>query len=273
MAKEQTTKDDKKEDHQSYWDKIRSFDMSRTPFWISVLWQLILTIIPFVLIWVFLGADFHNSSFNKYDDLGNNHAGWLALIMVGYLIWAWGGQTLTFFLKWQKADSFTFTLTFSIIFFALVMNGCWLIEIDPTKMSNSVKIVVRFLICLFSAIPAMLIGVLITNFARNYTYKTEDEDEAILQAYRSGEAIPTKEQFRIQRAEQTRIKREKELAELEEFKADLDRRLLTDFDKSKKVLKKENKDLKKKEKLDAKEMKQRLKYEEKMKKKNPEKDS
>lgn len=234
----------------SYWNKIREFNLTRTRFGWLVLWQLIETIIPFILVWVFVGPELKKyHAFNHYNDLLNPHAGFLALICLAILLWAWTIQIVSFFYRWQNADSFTFTLIFSLVFFTLIMNGCWLVD---SKLNLSVQIIIRFLIGLFIAIGGLFLGVLVTSFARNYRYKVEEDEETLLLAYQNGEPIPTKAQLRLVRAQKNHEIREAQAKELDEFKKQLDAKLLDAFN---------NKTIDKHEiKLEAKEARKRERF-------------
>ncbi len=238
----------------SYWNKIREFNLTRTRFGWLVLWQLIETIIPFILVWIFLGAELKKyHAFNHYHDLFNPHAGFLTLICLAILLWAWTIQIVSFFYRWQNADSFTFTLIFSLVFFTLIMNGCWLVN---SKLNLSVQIIIRFLIGLFVAIGSLFIGVLITSFARNYRYKVEEDEEALLLAYQKGEPIPTKAELRLVRAQKNHEIREAQAKELDEFKTQLDAKLLNAFNnKTSDETKFEAKEAKKRERFAKKQAK------------------
>ncbi|WP_031543185.1 DxFTY motif-containing membrane protein [Mesoplasma photuris] len=234
----------------NYWDRMRHFSTSRTNFWISLLFQLIATIIPFILLWIFIGADYKIYDFSLYGKLPNPYDGYVALILIGYVLWSLLITTITFFLKWQKADGFTFTVALVFVGFSVIMNGSWIN--DLAGLNQGMKIFIRFLIAIACGFIGIFIGVIITTYARNFNYKIEEDDQKILIAYRNGEEIPSRKQLQIKRAEKAHEKRLKEQEELEEFKKELDLKLIEAFNEKEK----EKQDFRK-SKLDAKEQKQR----------------
>lgn len=261
---------DKDYENKSYWERVRDFNLSRTPFWISILWELVATIGPWLAIWLTIGPDFAGKGFNFFEgDLiqgwSDNGIGFVALISCMYLIWAMGIATLTWALKWQKSDTFTYTLAFAVVGFMIIMNGCWMYDWTNggKKENQGVRVIVDFIICLFSMLFAMFVGVIITTFARNQNYKVEEEDEAILLAYQRGEEVPTKKQLRLERARINKEKREAEAKELDLLKASIDAKIEQDFIEEQKkreeemdLTKEQKRELKKKRKAEAK--KQRM---------------
>jgi len=135
------------------------------------------------------------------------------------------------------------------------MNGCWLVN---SKLNLSVQIIIRFLIGLFVAIGSLFVGVLITSFARNYRYKVEEDEEALLLAYQRGEPIPTKAELRLVRAQKNHEIRAAQAKELDEFKTQLDAKLLNAFNNKtsdKREVKLEAKEAKKRERFAKKQVK------------------
>ncbi|WP_026389500.1 DxFTY motif-containing membrane protein [[Acholeplasma] multilocale] len=245
--------DNIKTNEDSYWSKMRHFAMYRTGFWVNFGFEVLFTIIPFILIWLFLGADFQKYSFNHYLELGNNNAGFLTLILLGYIITSLGLNAVTVVLKLQRADSFTYTTGLAFAGACIILNGSWIY--DWTIQNQMIKILVRFAITIGVASMATFLGVFITTFARNHVYKVEEDQQQILEAYRAGLPVPSKAMLKIQRAEKAELEREQRRKELEEFQFELDKKLIESYDKRDEDIKAK----KRLEKLNAKEAKQRNK--------------
>ncbi|WP_027063322.1 DxFTY motif-containing membrane protein [Mesoplasma seiffertii] len=237
----------------SYWQQLRQFSASRTNFWISLLSEFCLTIIPFVALWLVVGPDFKAYSFNVYTSRLNNNFGILIAIVLGYFSYALLFNTILFFVRLQKADSFTYTCGLAFVGISIILNGAWMSNWEVAKQTEMLKIFIRFIIAVVLGIIGVIFGVLLTNLARNWVYKIEEEDQEILTAYRQGLPVPSKQQLRIVRAEKAAQKREAEKQELEVFKAQLDLRLIEGYDDKKAA----EKAAIIKVKLDAKETKKR----------------
>lgn len=265
---------DKDYEDKSYWEQVRAFNLSRTPFWISICWELLATIGPWLAIWLTIGPDFYQKSFNFSYQIDQGQlltsfhggmVGFVALISCMYLVWALVVTTASWALHWQKADAFTYTIAFAIVGFLIIMNGCWMYDwMNGSKKENQgVRVIVDFIICIFGMMLGMFIGVVITTFARNLTYKVEEEDRAILIAYEKGEYVPTKKQLRIERAKKDKERREAEAKELDLLKSSIDEKIEQQFIEEQKareeemdLTKEQRKALKKERKAEAK--KQRL---------------
>ncbi|ATZ18703.1 hypothetical protein ESOMN_v1c03210 [Williamsoniiplasma somnilux] len=248
--------DNNKNSNDNYWNKIRDFRLSRTPFWIGFGVTSLAIIAPIIVVWILLSADFANKSFNFYEQLPTPQTGYLALIvLLGFLIWSLMIVSIFFFTKLIKADLYTYTIAFWLTGVMLILNASWM---QQWAANESIKIFLRFLFCLVGAAIGSIFGVILTTFARNYRFKIEEEDYEILKAYRNGQEVPNRKMLRFKKAEEDAAKREKNLQDLEDFKATLDQKLLENYDNLE-IKQKEKKD-KLKAKLDAKEKKQRDKH-------------
>lgn len=238
-----------------YWDNMRDFRLSRTPFWLGVGVEIIASITPIILIWIFFGYDFATKSFTQYYRLPNPQIGYLILMTAVIVpIWNLTIVSIFFMTKVIKADLYTYSMGFIMVGIALILNGSW---IQDWEANDILKLFIRFLIILFAGAIGAILGVILTSFARNYRYKIEEEDYAILEAYRAGKPVPSRAALRLKRADIQAKKRAKDKAELEIFKLSLDERLLTaynEFDEKEKA-----KEDTLKMKLDAKEAKKRIK--------------
>jgi len=250
---QQTTNEEKQ-----YWSKVRDFNLSRTLIWILFAWQLVETFIPFLTVWLLLSPDFKNQSFNFYNQLGSSSIGLFVSMSLLIIIWAMIINCLTFFLHWQKADSFTFTIAFLAVFLMILLNSLWQHE---WMIRTDLKIFIRFLIALLVLVPAMFLGLVTTSLFRNWRYRVEEDNEAMILAYQNQELVPSKQKLKFERALKYKAKREAEAVELAKFKEDLDLKLLAAYEE------KQTRDLAREQKLDAKEDRKRAKAQAKAKKK------
>jgi len=249
----QTTNEEKK-----YWSKVREFNLSRTLIWILFAWQLVETFIPFLTIWLLLSPDFKNSSFNFYNQLGTSAIGLFVSMSLTIIIWALAINFLTFFLRWQKADSFTFTIAFLAVFLMILLNSLWQHE---WMTRTDLKIFIRFIIALLMLVPAMFLGLITTSLFRNWQYRVEEDNEAMILAYQNQEFVPSKQKLKLERALKYKAKREAEAIELAKFKEELDLKLITAYNEN------QARDLAREKKLDEKEDRKRAKAQAKAKKK------
>ncbi|AUF83517.1 hypothetical protein CXP39_01765 [Mesoplasma syrphidae] len=217
----------------SYWQQMRQFSSSRTNFWISLLSELCLTIIPFIALWLVVGPDFRAYSFNVYISKLHSNFGILIAIIIGYFVYALLFNTILFFVRLQKADSFTYTCGLAIVGASIILNGAWMINWEVAKQTEMLKIFIRFLLAVVLGIIGVIFGVLLTNLARNWAYKIEEEDREILSAYRQGLPVPSKHHLRVVRAEKLAQKHEADRQELELFKEQLNTRLLESYEDKK----------------------------------------
>lgn len=174
------------ESRKTYWDKVREFNLSRTPFWMSCLVQLFLTIIPFVAIWILVGPDFKHQSFNYYQSLSHPQAGYLLIIVFAYLVHTSFLAAITWLFHWQKADVFTYTFGLSLAFISIILNGIWMVDWNTTAV---VQILIRFIIAITSGLIGVVLGVVVTTFARNSDYKMEEKNYELVMAYRDEDTI------------------------------------------------------------------------------------
>ncbi|AVP49073.1 DxFTY motif-containing membrane protein [Williamsoniiplasma luminosum] len=161
--------------------QIRSFNLSRTNFWISAFFQLIFAIVPFLFILFFLSPDFQQLTINLYDHLPNPKVGYLILICVGYVLVALILTFITWILKWQKADGFTFVLGLTLLLSSVIINQTWLQAWDFNN--TIVKLLIRFIIAIMFGLIGIFLGLLLSTLARNFEYKQEDKIQIIIDNY------------------------------------------------------------------------------------------
>ncbi|AVN65025.1 hypothetical protein CG002_01445 [Mesoplasma florum] len=225
------------------WNKTREFDLERTNIWISFIFEILVVVLPYVVIWILIGSSWNTEKFhNYYNNLPLKDL-LLTIICIAYVIIALGINLITYILKWQKEDSFTFTTAIALCLTGLITNSIWIDKLSIGGFSIFLKVI--FLI-LF-ALMGIFIGTLATMLIRNYKFKIEEEDQILLQAYKNGEEIPSIKKIRLDRAEKYRIKKEQEIEELNKFKEELNEKIAIELKN------------KKHEKLDEKENKKRNK--------------
>ncbi|PPE05074.1 hypothetical protein EELLY_v1c07620 [Entomoplasma ellychniae] len=159
------------------FEKLRKFDHERTNIFISILFETFFVIIPFLVIWICIGP-FWNLSVNEasrfknyYDNLPARE---VILIFITFLtiLFVVLLNFISYYLKLQKEDSFTFTLAISLMFFSFIVNDIWIF-----KVSMSFIWPVRLALMFIFAFFGILIGVFITTFLRNRRFLIEEEDE------------------------------------------------------------------------------------------------
>ncbi|PPE05504.1 DxFTY motif-containing membrane protein [Williamsoniiplasma lucivorax] len=235
---------------------IRSFNLSRTNFWISALFQLLFAIVPFLFIWFFLLADFKNLSLNIYHWIPEPKLGYLVLICLGYILLALLLTLITWIFKWQKADGFTFVVGLTFLLSSIIVNQTWL---DAWQFDKTIiKLLIRFILAIMFGLLGIVLGLFISTFARNFEYKQEDKQNAILEAYQENQlgdktTWPRKTQKIIQAFEKKQI----QAKSIQEKQAILNEKLINYHDQH--YLKMQNKKTKTNQKLNAKEAKQRNK--------------
>ncbi|ASP28112.1 hypothetical protein SCORR_v1c03380 [Spiroplasma corruscae] len=230
---------------------FKNFSDCKTPFFKSLFFISIESIIPGLLIWFLLGYDFSYSF--KYD-LPTPRGAYIFLILFSYLIYTFSITAVFYFLKLHKADNFTYSLTITSCLIVLYILGI-LIE------NVSYWIFVKFLIILVVAILVLPFSVLITMLFNNLSIKKNEEYEQMLLAYKNGEVIPTSRLIKAQRYQKFILNKQKQKEELEKFKESLNNKIEEKINEEN--IKKLAKIKSINEKLDKKELKQRKKEEEK----------
>ncbi|AVN62322.1 hypothetical protein CG001_01510 [Mesoplasma coleopterae] len=225
------------------WNKIREFDLERTNVWISFAFEIIGVVLPYVAIWILIGSSWNTEKFHNYYNVLPVKEFLLTIICIGYLIIALGFNLITYILKWQKEDSFTFTTAIALCLTGFVTNSIWIDKLSIGGFAIFLKLI--FLVVF--ALIGIFIGTLGTMFIRNFRFKIEEEDQILLEAYKKGEEIPSIKKIRLEKAEKYRIKKEQEIEELNRFKEELNEKIAIELKN------------KKNEKLDEKENKKRNK--------------
>ncbi|WP_338970930.1 DxFTY motif-containing membrane protein [Spiroplasma endosymbiont of Labia minor] len=236
---------------------IKEFNAERTPFWISVLWIMIESFIPGLIIFLLLGNDFPSISY--LTTLPTPNSGYLTLICTGYLFYSFLTTLVIFYCKGHREDNFTFSLAFTLTFISVILNSLWLGH-------KSWMIILRFVLAIVVLIIATIIGMFFTMIFRNNMLKIREENEIMLIAYRNGEIIPERKIVRVKRYEVYKQKMLQKKHELEAFKAELysDKEIVNDNLKINNELSK--KDMKHRKKM----LKKEIKINEKAKKQNQE---
>lgn len=200
--------------------KARSFDNERTNIWISFVFELIFVVIPFATVWILVGPFWNNDKYhNFYNQLPMKELTMilivLTLLMIVVLI-----NLLSYLLKIQKEDSFTYTFTIGMMLTSFVINDLWILSL--LSSNNLFTWVLRFILMTVFAFIGILIGTWISILFRNNRFKIEEENEILLLAYENGEAIPSIKQIRIKRAQKYREKKVLQQIELDAFREEID---------------------------------------------------
>ncbi|ATZ21502.1 DxFTY motif-containing membrane protein [Mesoplasma tabanidae] len=225
------------------WNKTREFNLERTNIWISFAFEILVVVLPYVVIWILIGSSWNTTKYHNYYNFLPLKEFLLSLICIGYVLIALTFNLITYFLKWQREDSFTFTISIALCLAGLIINSIWIDNLSIGGFAIFLKLI--FLVVF--ALIGIFIGTLITMLIRNFRFKIEEEDQILLEAHKNGEEIPSIKKIRLQRAEKYRIRKEQDLQELNRFKKELDEKIAIEL-KNKKI-----------EKLDQRENKKRNK--------------
>ncbi|AKX34006.1 hypothetical protein SLITO_v1c03520 [Spiroplasma litorale] len=226
---------------------FKNFSDCKTPFFKSLLFITVESIIPGLLIWFLIGYDF---SYSFKNNLPNPKALYIFLVLFFYFIYSFVTTTIFYYSKFHKADNFTYSLTITICLIMLYIIGIFIVN-------ESFWIFVKFIIIFATAILFLPISVFITMFFNNLVIKKNEEYDQMLLAYKNGEIIPTNKLIKAQRYSKFIINREQKKEELEKFKKSLEEKLEEKIKENE--LKKKEKEKNINLKLDKKEEKQRLK--------------
>ncbi|AKU79590.1 DxFTY motif-containing membrane protein [Spiroplasma turonicum] len=226
---------------------FKNFNDCKTPFFKSLLFISMESIIPGLTIWFLLGFDFSYSfKTNLPDPVGI----YIFLILFSYVIYTFLSTYIFYLLKLHKADNFTYSLTITMCIVSLYIIGIFI-------KNESFWILIKFLIIFLTALIFLPISVFITFLFNNLQLKKTEEFEQMLIAYKNGEIIPTSNLIRAQRYQKFLIKKQNEREELAKFKESLESKL-QDKLKEDEIIK-QQKIQKINSKLDKKEQKKRKK--------------
>lgn len=233
------------------WSKSREFDLERTNIWISFTFELLFVVLQYVVIWILIGSTWNNDKFhNFYNDLPMKEF-LLSIICISYIVISLIINLITYILKWQKEDSFTFTVAIALCLTGFICNSIWIDKLSIGGFGIFLKLV--FLVMF--ALIGIFVGTLGTMLIRNFRFKIEEEDQALLEAYKNSEEIPSIKRIRVERAQKYKLKKAQEIEELNKFKEELNEKIALELKN-----KKEEALLNKKSvKMDKKEAKKRQK--------------
>ncbi|WP_342274823.1 DxFTY motif-containing membrane protein [Spiroplasma endosymbiont of Cantharis lateralis] len=228
-------------------NQIKNFNESRTPFFKSLLFLIIESIIPGLTIWFCVGFDFNFSLTSK---LPYPNVGYVSLICTVYFLYSFLITYLFYKFKFHEADMFTFSSLITLILIILILFGSFM-------NTSGIWIFVRFIAIVAFVIIATPFFVFISVLFRNKENKKIEDYERALEAYKKGEIIPSNKLLRAQRYQSYLIKKQNKIEELKNFKIELDEKITKELQEQE--LKRNLKMKKIIDKLDQKEEKQRQK--------------
>ncbi|ATZ17962.1 DxFTY motif-containing membrane protein [Mesoplasma melaleucae] len=203
------------------WNKTREFDLERTNIWISFSFEILFVVLPYVIIWILIGSTWNTAKYhNFYNDLPLKEF-LLTIICIGYILISLGINFITYLLKWQKEDSFTFTIAIGLCLTGFICNSIWIDKLSIGWFAIFLKII--FLVIF--ALIGIFIGTLGTMLIRNLRFKIEEEDQLLLEAYKNCKKIPLIKRIRLERAEKYKLKKVQEVEELNKFKEELNEKI------------------------------------------------
>ncbi|QBQ07622.1 hypothetical protein SGLAD_v1c04230 [Spiroplasma gladiatoris] len=242
------------ENNKNMW---KNFSEQRTDFFVSAGFLLIESIIPGILVWLLVGNDF---SFSFLNNLPDPKVGYIILICIIYLMFTFLSTFIFYILKLHKEDNFTYATTTTLVFITLILLGF------AFNKNDTVFIIIKLVIVLFSAIIAVTLGVFITYIAKNKSFKKLEIFENYLSDYKEGKSVPLKIIDKIKKYEINLEQQKQKQKKIDDLKIELENKIEAEYQQQK------QKDLEKKqklnEKLDSKEKKARLKEQKKEAKKN-----
>ncbi|ALD66272.1 DxFTY motif-containing membrane protein [Spiroplasma cantharicola] len=228
-------------------NQIKNFNESRTPFFKSLFYLSIESLIPGLTIWFLVGFDFNFSMTNK---LPFPNVGYVSLICIIFFIYTFLTTYLFYKFKFHETDMFTFSSLISLILITIILFGSFM-------NSTGLWLFVRFLAIVAIVIIATPIFVFISVLFRNKEIKKIEDFEKTLEAYKKGEIIPNSKLLKAQRYQNYLVKKQSKIEELKQFRIDLDLKISKELEEQE--IKREMKRKRIIDKLDEKEKRQRAK--------------
>ncbi|AGR42046.1 DxFTY motif-containing membrane protein [Spiroplasma diminutum] len=228
-------------------NQLKNFNEIRTPFFKSLIFIMIESLIPGLLIWFTVGYDFEFSLISK---LPNPNLGYVSLICTMFFLYTFLITLFMYKLKIHESDLFTYSCLITLVLITIILFGSF-------SKNTTLWIFIRFIGILATIIIFTPLFVFISVLFRNNEIKRNENYEITLAAFKKGEVIPSNKLIKAQRYQNYLLKKQIKQEELEKFKLELDEKIKREL-----VLQEKEQEQKRKNinsKLDKKEEKLRQK--------------